>query len=190
MKNKIAISAITSGLFLSAGPTFAFDTGNTYVGAQYAMLTYSESDFPDYDLTALVIRGGYFFNKYFSIEGRLGFGIGDDSKTVFDPTLGTFDLKLELDNMFGVYGVGHIPVSERVDLYGLIGLTNGESTASATIPGFGSVSVSDDESDLSLGVGADFLVTKNFSLNIEYTSYLSKSDFDADAISLGANYYF
>jgi outer membrane immunogenic protein len=181
MKNKFAISALSAALLLSSNQAFAFDTGNGYVGAQYAMFTYSESGIPDYDLTGLIVRGGYFFNKNFSLEGRLGFGIGDDTQNVFG-----FDATLELDNMYGIYGVGHLPVSQRVDLYGVIGYSNGEATVTVTgFPG----SVSDDESDLSLGIGADFLVTDKVSLNIEYMSYITKSEFDLDALSLGVNFY-
>jgi opacity protein-like surface antigen len=182
MKNKLALSAVSAALLLSSHQAVAFDTGTGYVGAQYAMATYSESGIPDFDTPLLMIRGGYFFNKYFSLEGRLGFGIGDDTQNVFG-----FDVTLELDNMYGVYGVGHLPVSERVDLYGLVGYSKGEGTLTISgIPG----SDSGDESDLSLGVGADFLLTDAFSINIEYTSYISKSEFDIDALALGVNYYF
>ena len=183
MKNKIAISAITSALLLSANPTFAYDTGDGFVGAQYAMATYSESGVPDFDVSALVIRGGYFFNKYFSLEGRLGFGIGDDTQNVFG-----IDINLELDNMYGIYGVGHIPLNQTVDLYGVIGFTNAEASAEAVgIPG---ATASGDESDLSFGIGADFLVSKNISLNLEYMAYLSKDVFDLSALGFGINYNF
>ena len=180
MKNKIAISAITSALLLSANSTFAYDTGNAFVGAQYALTTYSEPGIPDYDMSALVIRGGYFFNKYFSLEGRLGFGIGDDTQNAFG-----FDITLEPSTLFGVYAVGHLPVSERVDLYGALGYTDVEFDASSPSLGSGTIS----ESDLSIGLGADFLVSDHFSLNIEYMSYVSEY-WDYDAISFGANYNF
>ena len=183
MKNKFALSAVSAALLLSSNQALAFDTGNSYVGAQYAMFTYSESGIPDFDPTGLIIRGGYFFNKHFSLEGRLGFGIGDDQQDVFG-----FPVKVEIDNMFGIYGVGHLPVSERVDLYGVIGYSQGEATA--TVVGIPGATASDDDSDLSFGVGADFLITDKFSLNIEYMSYLSKSEFDTDALSLGVNFYF
>jgi len=186
MKNKIAIVSITSALLLSASPTFAYDTGDGFVGAQYAMFTYSESGIPDFDMSALVLRGGYFFNKYFSLEGRLGFGIGDDTNNVTIPGLGTFETTLELDSMYGIYAVGHIPVSQRVDLYGALGYSDAETKLTvAGASGSGTIS----DSDLSIGLGADFLVSNHFSLNIEYMSYIS-GDFDLDALSLGVNYNF
>ncbi len=188
MKSKFALSAVSAALLFSSHQAVAFDTGTSYMGAQYAVFTYSESGFPDFNPTGLIVRGGYFFNKHFSLEGRLGFGISDDSNEITIAPLGIFEATLEVDNMFGVYGVGHLPVSQRVDLYGLFGYSKAE--ASAAVPSVPGANASGDESDLSLGVGADFLLTDAFSLNIEYTSYIGKSEFDLKAFALGVNYYF
>jgi opacity protein-like surface antigen len=50
--------------------------------------------------------------------------------------------------------------------------------------------VSDDESSVSYGVGADVGIGKNIALNIEYMRYLDKSSYDFDMIGLGASYSF
>jgi opacity protein-like surface antigen len=183
-------NAAMKGKHILLGCALAADkTGRGYVGVGYTMLTYSEDGFPDFDISALGVRGGYYFNNYFSVEGRFGFGVGDDTQTVsvFLPGIGTFtgDATVELDNMFGVYAVGHIPLTKQFQLYGLVGLTQGEITAS--VNGF---SVSEDDSDLSFGVGAEFDMTPNMSLGIEYTSYITEDAYDVDGLGISFNYIF
>ena len=160
--------------------TTAENTGKTYVGVQYAIGSYNEDGFEEVNPTALVGRFGKYFNDNFALEGRLGIGLQDDSINF----LGT-DVSLEIDTLFGVYGVGHINLNETSSVYGLIGFTRAEATASALGQSF-----SDDESGLSFGVGADIGIGNNVALNIEYTQYLNKSEFDFSALGLGAVFSF
>jgi len=171
---------------LSANALAAADkTGKTYVGVGYTMLTVSPEGGPDFDLSALGVRGGYYFNKYFSVEGRLGFGVADDTQSV-----PPFDVTIDLDYNLGVYAVGHIPLSEQFQLYGLAGFTKHEVTFS--IPGD---SESYDDSDFSYGVGAEFDMTPSMSLGLEYTFYFSDGDieglkYDTDGLGVTLNYIF
>ena len=183
---------------MSANAVAADKTGRGYVGAGYTMLTVSPEGGPDLDLSALGVRGGYYFNKYFSVEGRLAFGVGDDSvsETVdigSGPEPAT--LKFELDHSIGVYAVGHIPLTEQFQLYGLVGFTKQSVTVDASIPSLGSGSDSYDDSGLSFGVGAEFDMTKNLSLGVEYVSYITDGDieglsYDADGLGITLNYLF
>ena len=165
---------------LSANALAAEDkTGRGYLGAIYTAVKVSPDDGPDIDLGALGIRGGYYFNKYFSAEGRLGFGVSDDTEG---------GETVELDNILGVYAVGHWPLSDQFQLYGLIGYSKIEITTS-----FGG---SDDDGGLSYGVGAEFDMTNNWSLGVEYTSYLQDGEvfggnkFDATGLGVTLNYIF
>ena len=183
---------------LSANAMAADKTGRSYVGAGYTMLTVSPEGGPDLDLSALGVRGGYYFNKYFSVEGRLAFGVGDDSVSeVVDIGFGpeTATLTFDLDYSLGVYAVGHIPLTEQFQLYGLVGFTQHEVTVSASIPSLGSDSEGFDDSDLSFGVGAEFDMTKNLSLGVEYVSYFTDGDidglkYDTDGLGITLNYIF
>jgi opacity protein-like surface antigen len=47
-----------------------------------------------------------------------------------------------------------------------------------------------DNSSISFGVGADFGIGSNVTLNIEYLRYLDDSDYDLDAVAVGAVYSF
>ena len=184
---------------LSANAVAAADkTGRSYVGVGYTMLTVSPEGGPDLDLGALGVRGGYFFNKYFSVEGRLAFGVADDSiSETVDVGSGpeTATLTLDLDYSLGVYAVGHIPLTEQFQLYGLAGFTKHEVTLEACAASVGCDSESFDDSDFSYGVGAEYDMTKNLSLALEYTVYFSDGDidglkYDTDGIGIALNYNF
>ena len=185
MKNKyLLIISLFLLLFPFSTTTNATEAGKSYAGAQYSFITYTENDIPDFNPTALVFRGGYKLNKNFAIEARFGFGLGSDSQTISG-----INLDLEIDNLYGAYAVGYLPVSEKLDVYGIFGVTKGKLTATASL-GSLSASVTGDDSDISYGVGVDFNVTPKIAINLEYISYFSKSDFDASALSIGANYNF
>jgi outer membrane immunogenic protein len=187
---------------LSANVMAADKTGTSYVGAGYTMLTVSPEGGSDLDLSALGVRGGYYFNQYFSVEGRLAFGIGDDttSVSVNDPVLGLISATdtVELNYSIGAYAVGHIPLTEQFQLYGLIGFTQHEikETLTGTAGGLPfDFSDSSSDSDLSFGVGAEFDMTKNLSLGLEYVSYFTDGEiegtkYDTDGLGITLNYLF
>jgi len=190
---------------LSANAVAADKTGRGYVGVGYTMLDVSPESGPSYDLSALGVRGGYYFNKYFSVEGRLAIGVGDDTQVVgseFDPGLGTtitYSVNVELDYSIGVYAVGHIPLTEQFQLYGLVGFTQHEITTELCGSALGvtvcPVSGGGDDSDLSFGVGAEFDMTKNLSLGVEYVSYFTDGEiegdkYDTDGLGITLNYLF
>ena len=198
MKGKHILLACSLLAFSAAATAEADKTGRGYVGAGYTMLTVSPEGGPDLDLSALGVRGGYYFNKYFSVEGRLAFGVGDDSVSeVIDIGFGpeTATLTISLDYSVGVYAVGHIPLTEQFQLYGLVGITKHEVTVDAFIPSLGGGSESFDDNDLSFGVGAEFDMTKNLSLGVEYVSYFTDGDidglkYDTDGLGITVNYIF
>lgn len=148
-----------------------------YAGGGFAFLDYSEDGFDDASLNSIYGRLGIDFNENFSGELRVGFGIGDDSVDVF----GT-DVDVELDNFFGAYVRGGIPVADTFFPYIVAGFTRGEVTVSAS--GFGSESES--ETDVSFGLGADVKVSDSFILNVEYINYFDKDSVEIDGFSLSA----
>ena len=94
------------------------------------------------------------------------------------------DVKLEVDNVYGLYAVGHLPLANSFELYGVAGFSSSSLTASGS-----GGSVSDSESDLSIGIGAEYFMQK-ISFSLEYMSYMRKSDFDLSAFALGVNFMF
>lgn len=173
VKSKI-MSVIGAGIMLS-GIAHAESAG--YIGGGLALLEYSEADInDDASLKALFVRIGSNINQNFSAEIRAGVGVGDDTVNVF----GT-NVDVELDNMFGVYVRGGIPLSNSVFPYAIIGYTSGKVTASAA--GYGSATES--ESDMSFGLGVDIPVSKYMHLNAEYMNYFDKDGAEIGGIAIG-----
>ena len=186
MKNNIVTLCIAAAVALSTNSVFAGTAGTKYVGVGYGIATYSEDAISEeFNPTALVGVLGANVTDNFSIEGRLGIGMQDDTVNV----AGIADFKLGLDSLIGVYGVGHINLNESSSVYGLLGISRIEGTISIPdFPEFGSSS--DDDTGLSYGIGVDIGVGKNVALNIEYVQYLNKSDFDISAIGFGVKFGF
>ena len=173
MKAKYLISAVAATLIST--PVFATEAGEGYVGGQFSRVTY-ESFGTDVNPSAVIGRVGYFLVDNFAVEGRLGFGIDDDSELGVD---------FEVDSIAGLYGVGHLPLGDVASVYAVAGFSRGEATISGT--GF---SESDDDTDFSYGVGLQAKFTPTLSGHVEYMSYLDKSDYEITAIGLGLNYHF
>jgi len=188
MKNKLIFIALVSTLLLVTRTGIAGKEGETYAGLQYAYGNYDEDGISQtFNPTLLVGRFGLYFMPNFSIEGRLGLGLQDD--TQFLPELGSgFDATLELDRMIGLYATGHMNVTESFSIYGVLGASKVKGTASA--PGFPGLESTEDNSSVSYGIGADVGIGSNVAFNIEYMQYLDKSDFDLGAIGLGVVFSF
>lgn len=153
-----------------------------YFGGSAAFLDVSVDGVSDEaSLTAVYGRLGTAFNDNFSGEIRAGLGVGDDTVDVF----GT-DVDVELDNMFGAYFRGGVQVGPAIFPYAIVGYTRGKATASAS--GFGSRS--ETASDASFGLGADFNLTDNLLINVEYMNYFDKDNAEIDGFSVGLASHF
>lgn len=175
---KIApLSLMLAGL---ATPALAIEQGDTYVGGGYSMVTVDIDTFDDADPTAAIGRLGYGITDNIAIEGRLGFGLSDDG-------LRDTGLDIEIDQLAGVYGVAHLPLAEAFSLYGLAGFTYGE--LSLVLPGT-SVTVNDDDTDFSYGVGGQLDVSEDVAAFVEWTRYFDESDYEVSGLTVGANFNF
>lgn len=161
-----------------AGPV---ESGKTYAGIQYSVLEF-DVDGLDENLEpdAGVVRFGHFFVNNLALEGRVGFGLGDDSQR---ESSGIVDA--ELDRLFGIYVAGHIPVGSAASIYGLVGYTDAEADFSA-----GPFSVSGSDSGGSFGAGVDLYLGESVGLNAEYVRYLEEDDYEFSAMSAGVKFMF
>ena len=152
--------------------------GDVYLGIQYSMVTLSDAGIPDFEPAVLVVRYGKFTSDNISVEGRLGTGLSDDTQDI-----GGLDVSIDIDHMVGVYGAYYSGTSSSTTrVYGILGITQGELTA--TIPGFVG-SISDDDSDISYGLGVNFEIGENAVINLEYMSYMEIEGTDLTAIAIG-----
>ena len=152
-----------------ATPLYAAQ-GDTYAVLQYVFVTLDPDDGDDVDPTAIVGRFGRFATDEVSVEGRFGIGLQDD-----EIDAGGFEIDVEVDTIYGIYLAYHLVSTSAESVYLIGGFTQGEIEQSA----FG-ITLSEDESGLSFGFGANF-----GQFNFEYMHYLDEDEFDATAISLG-----
>ena len=189
MKNKQLSILLASSLIFLTGTGIAGPEDNGYIGVQYGIGNYSEKNISkDFKPTALITRFGYYFHPNYSVEGRLGFGLQDDTQFLPEFGVAGLDAKFELDSIMGVYGTGHFNLSESSSLYGVLGVSGVEVTTS--VPAFPAATSTGDETSISYGIGADIGIGKNFILNIEYMKYLDKDNFDLGVIGAGAVFNF
>lgn len=179
MTKQLSIAVIAAAVALASSSALANSAGSGYVGALASHYVFDvDGAREDLNPTGLTIRGGYFLTDFVAVEGRLGTGVNDDS-------IGNTGVDVELDQLMGVYAVGYLPVNNVFSFYGLLGFSYAEATISSRF-----ASVSDDDDGFSYGAGVQFNFTPQISGQLEYVSYLSKSDYDLNAGSVGIAYHF
>lgn len=168
-KKTSILSSIVAASIASA--SISASAAELYAGGNFAVL-----DSNEVTLNAIYGRFGALFNENLSAEARIGLGVGDDN---------VGGVKVELDNFYGAYVRGGIPVGEVFYPYAIVGYTKGKISASGP---FGSGSFSD--SDFSFGVGADFNVSDLLKINAEYLSYVDSDDVELTGFSVGVSFSF
>ena len=169
-----AIAAIL--VSLAALPTQAADNG-IYLGASVGQSGLQIDDLSyDASATGYKIIAGWRFLDWLAVEGNyVDFGSGDDRVE------GT-KIEAEADGI-SLSAVGFLPVGP-VDLFARVGAVDWSADISS--PGLGSDS--DDGTDLTYGIGAQFRVW-SLSIRAEYEMF-DVSDADLDMISVGVTWTF
>jgi OOP family OmpA-OmpF porin len=139
--------------------------------------------------TAWKVFGGYAFNRHFALE--VGYAdLGEVTASV--PAFGGLpaaDVAIEA-TAFELVGVGLLPLAERFSVYGKLGLYMADTDVRVSFAGLGSVSRSDDNTDLTFGAGLRYDVTANLAVRAEWQRYSDVSadafgESDLDLISIG-----
>lgn len=161
---------------LSLATVGAAQAEGLYAGALLTRATVSIDDIGDTNPTTIGALLGMSINKNFAVEARLGAGLADDS-------IGAGNIKI--DNFAGFYAKGILPVSDAASVYGLLGYTQGKIKAEG--PGG---SVSDSDSDISYGIGAEFAVSGTTSVGVEWARLFKGEDYKVDGLSLSVSFKF
>lgn len=156
-----------------------------YLGLNYTLATYEDEALPDeLDFGVLVGKAGAQITPFLAAELRAGFGVADDSFSAPGERL-----EFEVDSLVGAYLVAGVPNESPIYPYVVAGFSRAELTASYS-GSLGSFSESESESDFSYGVGANFAVNEQFSLNAEYMLYFDKDGAEITGLGLGGSFRF
>ena len=180
---KLQILAGAAALALCASPAFAVDNG-FYLGAGVGQsgVKYEDSiddvklDF-DANATAYKLIAGWRFLDWLAVEGNyVDLGSGDDNVA---------GEKIESDvSGVSLAAVGFLPVGP-VDLFAKVGAISWDAELDSETLG----SISDDGTDLTYGVGAQFRIW-SLSLRAEYERFdISEAD-TVDLVSVGVTWTF
>ena len=178
LRRFIAIACIILSSGLSKN-IYSAQQGESYAGIQYAMLSYTESGFPDIEPTVLVGHYGYFIYNYIALEGRLGFGLAEDSAK-----LSSYTFNVDVSYIYGAYITGHYPTSGKLDIYGLAGINMIDLTHTSTATG-STNTTSDAGASYAFGLGMNYHAYNNLGLNLEFARYYSVDEVIIDALSFG-----
>ncbi len=185
--NKFAFAILLTAFI--ATPAMADDTGTFYLGADFGVakccnLT-NYSGWPGWSNPGVFrIDGGYHLSRLLAVE--LGYStFGDSNGTVNGSVPATLSL-----SSFQFAFVGSLPLSPQFDLLGKLGLASNSEQYSDSTGGYGNYS----QSDLLLGVGAEFHVNPQVSLRAIFDRYGKFDNFDppvkVTSFSLGMVYNF
>ena len=181
LKSLVTVLLVLGGI--SGGAVFA--EWETYIGLQYGMTTYEESDISLEPITG-ILRIGQQGEGSFGFEARLGTGLAQGKEQLFGTS--STEAEVEIDSIFGAYLLAHIDMTGSASVYGILGMTSMGATATASLGEF-SDSVSYKEFAPSFGLGLNYEVLDNILLNTEFISYVNADDFSASVFSLGILFY-
>ena len=177
MKHTIKFAALALGL---SSLTAAQAQQALYVGASVSRFDVSVDGLSNAKPSAFSIKLGEQMNPNFAAELRFGKGLSTDSISGAD---------LKVNTYYGIYAKGILPLTNEFSVYGLLGYSRGKVTV--TRPGS---SASGTDGDLSYGLGADYLLTKNTSVGLEWARLfkgsVGGSNYKVNGLSLGVGYKF
>ena len=179
MKKIILMSLSVLGILI----TNTYASTDNYVGLGYSHMSYGESGFEDVNPSTISLKYGKELNENFAFEVRGAIGVSDDTLNVND-----INIKVDCNNLFGIYGVGKKYLIKDFSLNGVIGLTRAEFTSKST-NGIVGTTVENYEVDFSYGLGASYRFD-NISMELEYMKYIDRRYFDLDAINFNFLVYF
>jgi hypothetical protein len=175
------ITRLASFAFLGFAAAGAAHAEGFYAGGLLTRASVSIDGISDIKAVAIGAKLGLPLNKYFAVETRLGIGAsGAESVSFLNQSV---DIKL--DSFVGTYGKAILPLADAASVYGLLGYTRGEITASG--PGGTFVG---SESGVSFGIGADYAITDGASLGIEWARLFSVNGSKLEGLTVGASFKF
>jgi hypothetical protein len=155
-------------------------------GPFYAGGSVGQSDMDDNNaIPALITSGGYQLNPNFGLElAYVDLGKASYSGTFFGATVTGGSLKVTGLNFSAV---GTFPVNPSFALFGKLGMFVSESKASDVTGGV-PFSGTEDNTDVSFGLGVSYDITRNVSARAEWERFKAVGDIDLLSIGIAVKF--
>jgi OOP family OmpA-OmpF porin len=186
MHKRLGLTALAALGLMAATAAQADTQPGFYAGAGIGTTKVSDDSFDgtgiDDSDTGFKIFGGYNFTENWAAEvSYFDFGEASASGGGASASVGVSGLSAS--------AVGRLPVSDMFSLYGKLGFASYDVDAKFNIPGFGSGSASDSDSDLIYGVGGALSFGGNFEARLEYEA-INVSGGDVNMLSVSGLFRF
>lgn len=158
---KILIAAASAAALTALVPAIATaqTTDSTALTGVYGTIGYAGASMGGADVGAIQGRLGYRFNNWLGVEGELAGGVKSDHVDV-----GGVDARVKVRHEEAIYGVGFLPITDKVDVLGRVGYGNTRVHASAL--GYGD---SGNEQSWNFGAGAQYHIDGVNGIRADYT---------------------
>lgn len=180
MKHVKSLAAVFAAGLATAGAANAQDMYKSGVGGLYTGLNYTfaniDAGSSDADVGTLSAKAGVMATPFLGFEARAGFGVDDDR-------IGRVDVSL--DNFFGGYATFNLANESPLTPYAVLGFTRVELESKGPF-----TTVTDDDSDVSYGVGLNMEFASNLSGNLEYMRYYDEDNVTVDGLGVGVQFNF
>ncbi|PCJ18486.1 MAG: hypothetical protein COB04_07195 [Gammaproteobacteria bacterium] len=178
MKKYALIAPMIVPMIFSAAPAFA---EKPYVGVDYFIASYDQIN-ADLNSQGVRIKTGSEITPYFAIEVF----IASTVENTLNRTNGQ-EIDASLESIVGASVRLQYPVvQDRVGLYTTLGVSRAVIVAKSEL--LLDEEISAAESGTSLGFGVDVAVSKQWLVNLDYTSYVNRGAVELNAASIGIKY--
>lgn len=165
MKRFVLVASAAAAVFAASGAQaqdFTFSGG------------YERADFDGIEIDTAVVRGAYFFNENFGVEGQLNIGLNDESVD-----FGGVVADVEMDYGVGAFGVYRFATADNFNILARAGYVHAELDASA-----GGIEVSEDDGAFAFGLAGEWFLDDRNGVRFDYTY----ADYDEDTSFYGVSY--
>ncbi len=150
--------------------------GELYTGLNYSFINLDADRVGDADVGTLSAKVGVMATPLLGLEARAGFGVDEDRIGIAD---------YSLDNFYGGYATFNLANPSPVTPYAVLGFTRVEVEADSPLG-----TATEDDTDVSYGIGLRVEVAPSVSGNLEYMRYYEDDDVTVDGLGLGVQFNF
>lgn len=209
------LSALLLGLYSFTSQAEILHINGYYQGLGIGSTQVDVYEDNSIQFTTLYGRFGYQFSRYFALEGRIGFGLNDESTPLNglvysqnpqDGSLSSKPIKSEIDSNLdlqtSIFVKANYPISSRTDVflfggYGRNKLSYNEGeirNLAESIIGTDTNTTliteqNYDEGGVTYGTGVDYMLSQRWQVSAEY-QYSDTDEGDIYALNLSVNYRF